>query len=508
MSRLPGVLDVQLVARSGPSTLDAVLHSDAARAVSSAAYLVHQQATPSQPSWDLEWIVLSEASPGSPDMYTAHPSGQPRVLLLQARPFRPAQGQSQQGGSSARGTSDRLDAGTIEQVDGRQLYVDTNGWVGVASEGESSNTDAARRTWRMSPSGDLELADGRLLHATKDGWVCVSQSAKESIQTSQRVWALEGGTDHPVQQWKIVLRDDGLCLYVNSAGRASVVTSAEDVSAARLAWSVPMTWAATVVEPVKLHRMKCPLDPQPLGLTEYHQTYNAELRLLSKLTHPKTIRCIQCNSKEAVRGSNGDRCEPCFKLAEAEYGNVVFNLYVNSNGWASIERDFEFTGQDKTASCGFTFKGGVLTFPSGGQLFAHEQDDWCAQAAVEGEGANTDPKRRQWTFDEDTWILSLQDGRELYVDGDKNVRVGSPERSTAWQIRTRGAVAMLVAVSFGTYRKWRKFGARLAFSEAPFEEKDEFDVWTKTGRLADKYKGPRCDKCDQMHPTAQCPWFK
>ena len=100
--------------------------------------------------------------------------------------------------------------GLLSLNDGRQIYVDCNGWVQAHKPGElgedvrlgyvhnvnpgdASNTNPARRIWNYS-EGTLSLLDGRQLYVNKGGWLGVAQEGEHTnTDTARRIWTWKRG---------------------------------------------------------------------------------------------------------------------------------------------------------------------------------------------------------------------------------------------------------------------------------------------------------------------------
>lgn len=103
--------------------------------------------------------------------------------------------------------------GFLTLADGRQLYVNVDGWVAVSEAGQqnNSNADNARRVWTIH-DGLITLADGRQLYANPDGWVCAAQPGQVSTSNTddaRRVWRIRDG---------FVTLADGRQLYAHLHG--------------------------------------------------------------------------------------------------------------------------------------------------------------------------------------------------------------------------------------------------------------------------------------------------
>ena len=84
-------------------------------------------------------------------------------------------------------------AGVLALSDLRQLYVNPDGWAGVALEGEHTNTDAGRRSWRYV-EGLLLLADDRQLYVNPDGCAGVAMEGDHTnTDAERRTWSCEQG---------------------------------------------------------------------------------------------------------------------------------------------------------------------------------------------------------------------------------------------------------------------------------------------------------------------------
>ena len=145
---------------------------------------------------------------------------------------------------------------------------------------------------------------------------------------------------------------------------------------------------------------------QGWGLVE--EAVQARVQDLLKLR--QELGAVHAKAQGVRRELQGGAVDAPAPAAEAVPG--MYNAYVNGNGWASIEEEGRYTGDDPGKRTWRLDEAGILSLhPGGGQLFGHPEDEWCAQVAPEGEGANTDPARRTWTLDEAAGVLSLADGR-------------------------------------------------------------------------------------------------
>lgn len=119
--------------------------------------------------------------------------------------------------------------GLLSLEDGRQLYANFDGWVQAAPSGEldkdtspgwlhnrmtpgkACNTNPARRIWSNS-DGVLTLLDGRQLYVNGDGWAAVAREGEhDNTEAKRRTWKTKRG---------VLSLADGRQLYVNRAGRA------------------------------------------------------------------------------------------------------------------------------------------------------------------------------------------------------------------------------------------------------------------------------------------------
>jgi len=99
--------------------------------------------------------------------------------------------------------------------DGRQLYVNPGGWAGATGPGQDTNTAPGRNTWTHQPNGTLTLHDGKQLYSNPDGWCGVALEGEHTnCDPMRRTWQVNAdGT--------IALRS-GQQLYSNTKGWVGV----------------------------------------------------------------------------------------------------------------------------------------------------------------------------------------------------------------------------------------------------------------------------------------------
>ncbi|KAK3237184.1 hypothetical protein CYMTET_45080 [Cymbomonas tetramitiformis] len=125
---------------------------------------------------------------------------------------------------------DDADVVTLSLQDGQQLYVNPEGWAGVACEGDYTNTELARRAWTFTPidddepTGIITLEDGRQLYANPAGYLGVAfEGCFTNTDPARRIWNLKSANDN--DSFTAVLKDSRV-MHVDSSGWALVGSEA------------------------------------------------------------------------------------------------------------------------------------------------------------------------------------------------------------------------------------------------------------------------------------------
>lgn len=88
---------------------------------------------------------------------------------------------------------------------GHQMYVNYDGWVGVAAQGTHSNQNDYCRQW-INDNGMLRLSDGQQLYVTESGWVGVTYEGQHTnTENNRRTFYFNNG---------VLGIEDGRQLYI------------------------------------------------------------------------------------------------------------------------------------------------------------------------------------------------------------------------------------------------------------------------------------------------------